>query len=257
MSAAEVTADAVPPSADDPIAAVELRRVAFALGTPQRAAHGTEAVREVVIVRVLGADGAAGWGECPTLAHAGYGHEHTAVAWRELTEVLAPSLVASATLPPGRPSMARAAVVDACTDRHLRRRGLALADVLGVAGHTVAGGVVLGIDASVDALVARAGAARAAGAALVKCGWHRGGPVPPTAVVDGLGAPVAADANGSFIPSTPELARLDAVGLAYLEQPVATLGPDGADLPRTPTPSTRAWDRRTTPGCGWRRPVAW
>lgn len=235
MSAAEVLADAARSSADDPIAAVELRRVAFALGTPQRAAHGTEAVREVVIVRVLGADGAAGWGECPTLAHAGYGHEHTAVAWRELTEVLAPSLVASETLPPGRPSMARAAVVDACTDRHLRRRGLALADVLGVAGHTVAGGVVLGIDASVDALVARAGAARAAGAALVKCkvapGWAE---VPLTAVVSAIDAPVAADANGAFAPSAPELARLDAVGLAYLEQPVATLGPDDADRLRTP-----------------------
>ncbi len=235
MSAAAVLADAARSTADDPIAAVELRRVAFALRTPQRAAHGTETVREVVIVRVLGADGAPGWGECPTLAHAGYGDEHTAVAWRELNDVLAPALVASGTLPPGHPSMARAAVVDACTDRRLRRSGLALAEVLGVAGHTVAGAVVLGIDASVDALVARAGAAWDAGAALVKCkvapGWAE---VPLTAVVSAIDAPVAADANGAFGPSAPELARLDAVGLAYLEQPMAMLGPDAADRLRTP-----------------------
>ena len=221
LAASLVAASRVDP--EDPITTVEVRRVALPLRVAHRAAHGTEAVREVLIVRVVGADGAEGWGECPTLASPGYGAMDTAGAWRAITGELAPAMLAAR--PVRGASMAVAALADACADRVLRRRGEALADVLGVAGAAVPTTAVLGLDDSVEALVERAGAALEGGAAMVKVkvrpGWST---EPVSGVATATGVVPAADANGSFDVGDEELAELARLGPAYLEQPCPAIG---------------------------------
>ncbi len=178
---------------------VRLHRVALPLRQPHVAAHGTEAVRDVVLVEWRAADGVVGWGECPTLGEPGYSGETTDTAWRALTT--------GGALGP----MATGALADARLDARLRDEGRSLAEHLGAAWQSVPTCTVVGLGAevpegdgpvklkvdpgSIDRLVA----ARAA--------WPA--------------RPMAADANGSFR-SPHELTRwLDDLGLLYLEQPFA------------------------------------
>ena len=59
---------------------VTLRRVRLPLVVPLRSAHGVEAVRDLVVVEVVAADGTSGWGECSALSRPTYTAEHVAGA---------------------------------------------------------------------------------------------------------------------------------------------------------------------------------
>lgn len=206
---------------------VGLWRVALPLVRAHRAAHGSEAVRELVLVEVQLADGTVGWGECSTLARPTYVAEHTAGAWAVLRDELAPALVA------GRPStvvghpMATAGIVTAATDALLRRVDRSLATELAALGGTnpvaevpttavVGRGTVEEVLAEVDE--------RRALASMVKC--KVGPDRRDRATVAAVRAAwpelaLAVDANGTL---DAEGARaFDDLGLAYLEQP---FGPD-------------------------------
>lgn len=67
-------------------------RLELPLIAPLRSAHGTEAVRDLILVRCrldrseTEGDPVEGWGECPTLRAEGYSPETTEVAWRSLVD---------------------------------------------------------------------------------------------------------------------------------------------------------------------------
>ena len=240
---------AATPNRADPLEAVEVRRVQLPLLRPHRSANSVETVRELLVVRVLGADGAEGWAEGPTLGAPGYVAETTQIAWDRLRTDLAPRLVAGdlaavdASSSVSEASMAGAALADALLDRSLRREGRSLASDLGVEGVAVDWCGVLGMtDEAEDPGELEAAALGALGdgcvavKAKVRPGWSE---VPvrrlATLVRQRPGATgahdpvdVHADANGSFDPGAPELAALDALGLGYLEQPCAP----GVEPPR-------------------------
>jgi O-succinylbenzoate synthase len=71
---------------------VELMWLDLHLRQPHRAAHGTEAARPVVLVRVVTPE-AEGWGECAALGSPTYRSEHAAGAWLVLRDHLVPRLV--------------------------------------------------------------------------------------------------------------------------------------------------------------------
>ncbi|MGZ4708819.1 MAG: enolase C-terminal domain-like protein, partial [Acidimicrobiales bacterium] len=217
--------------------AVELVRVRLPLRRALRSAHGVEEVREVVLVHVIAADGAEGWGECSALERPTYTAEYTDGAWAILRDVLAPAALGpvgskgSGATVVGHP-FASAALADAQLDARLRRSGRSL-----VSSHRsepdagLAWTAVLGIDAE-SALERRAIEARESGASALKVKVRpsagRGGRARVGALQVGL--PVAVDANGSFRGHEHELVdlaeQLAALGVdpdarrVYVEQPL-------------------------------------
>ena len=206
------------------VVAVELRRVRFALRAPLRSAHGTEAVRDLVLVCVERADGATGWGECSALARPTYSAEHTAGSWLVLRDELAPAALAGHdAVVVGHP-MAAAALAVARTDAALRSRGRRLVEYLGERhgrpADAVASTAVLGRHRSVDGLLAEVQARCDEGAAMVKLKVS-----PRPADLEAAAAvraawpdlALAVDANGTL--DRRSAGVLDGLGLAYIEQP--------------------------------------
>ncbi len=206
-----------------PPVAVRLVRVEVPLVVGHRSAHGTDRVRDVVLVEWHRADGTSGWGECPTVDQPGYSTETTDAAWRGLRDDLVPATLAGRTPRWGGLVAAAGALADARLDAWLRTVDRSLVTELGGVHRPLERCVVIAdLGADPAALARRAADAVEGGAAMVKVKIAPGVDVEPlTAVIATVGADrVAADANGSYA-DVAALAGVDALGLVYLEQPVA------------------------------------
>lgn len=203
---------------------VTLHRVRLPLVRAHRAAHGSEALREVVLVEVALDDGQVGWGECSTLARPTYSAEYTSTAWAVLREVLAPAVLAGEAPRVVGHRMAVAALASALADAVLRDVGRPLAQELAAHHGTspraaVPAGAVIG-RGTVDEVLEEVAAELGAGAALVKL---KVSPDPPDlAAAEAVRSTwpdvaLAVDWNGTADPTG--LRRLDGLGLAYVEQP--------------------------------------
>ncbi|MFP4511898.1 MAG: o-succinylbenzoate synthase [Acidimicrobiales bacterium] len=224
-----------------PLQRIELIRVCVPLVAPLVSAHGAEHDRWSILVRVIGGDDAEGWGECPALAAPTYTSEWHAGAWSVLLDHLGPAALA------GRPAgirghpMAASAIEGALVDLELRRRGISLADALGATQQRVATCAVLGVGTDIDRLLAEVRQRLDAGVRAVKLKVAPGWDADPLRAVREAWPDLwlAADANGSFGDAAPaELAWVDELGLAYLEQPLA---------PDELVASARLADRMRTP----------
>lgn len=231
---------------------IELVTVPMRLAIPLRSATARRVTRDVLLVHVR-ADEAEGWAECVAEPEPTYSSEFAAAAALVLRDHLLPCAWAGPTgdalaLGPhldavqGHP-MARAVLELAVLDAQLRAADRSLADWLGATATAVPAGAVLGLHDDVDDLLAEADAALAAGAARLRV---KIAPGRAAGHLDALRSHVGpdlllqADANGSFAEDDPELDRLDAVGLACLEQPLAP-----SDL----LGHARLADRLVTPIC--------
>lgn len=223
---------------------VVLWRLVVPLRNEHSASYGGSSHRDVIIVEVCGSDGVVGWGECPTFDRSGYVTETTETAWLDLRDRLVPmffegegddplafsagatAVIDSDDQRTGRPSAigpsaALAALRDAHLDNELRRLGRSLVDHLGVPVRPVERTVVIAaVGADADEIVRRGLNAVASGAALVKVKIAPGRDVEIVEAVAGEIGPsrVAVDANGSY-DSWQQLAVIDRLGLAYIEQP--------------------------------------
>ena len=172
--------------------------------------------RHVVLVGV-GQDGITGWGEAAP--YPGFTPETAEDVWATLAALGADLLYGRR---PDLPVTAAAAVDQARTDLAARRQGIPLWSYLGGSGRPSVACAAIGLQASPDRLIAQVGEVMAAGARQVKI------KIEPGRDVDYLMAvrerfpdlSVAADANGSYRSRDPALADLDALGLAYVEQPL-------------------------------------
>lgn len=240
------------------MASAELWAVELPFVQPVATAAGVHRSRPLLFVRLLGTAGGEpveGWGECAALADATY-DEDIDRAWFALEETLLPGLgelveagggilprlatltELRASAPDGR--MAFAALEMAVADAHLRADGRSLADVLDVAGTSVAVGAVVGKAPSEDELVHRVIALAEQGYRRVKLKIGPGWDVAPleavsTALSRGVwaggstnrsvpeGSPwvrLQADANGAYTEDDEDhLAELDRFDLLCLEQP--------------------------------------
>ncbi len=207
-----------------PLRSIELIRVCVPLVAPLESAHGVEHDRWSILVRVVGDDGAEGWGECPALAAPTYTGEWHEGAWTVLLNHLAPAALA------GRPAgvrghpMAVAAVETALVDLELARRGVSLASAIGATREAVPVCAVVGIAPTIDELLARVERAGTEGYQAVKLKIRDGWDLEPLRAVRGTwpALPLAADANGVYDRArATELApQVDELGLLYLEQPL-------------------------------------
>lgn len=211
------------------ISAAELVRVRMPLRRSLASAHGTETVREVVLVRLVADDGVEGWGECSALEAPTYTGEYTDGAWAVLRDHLVPPLLGrgpATAVVQGHP-MAVAAVGAAGLDLDLRRRGVSLATALGaVDGHGLAWTAVLGLPGRGESqLLLEAAAARAAGAGALKLKITPAcGPDLIAALLDAFpDGPLAVDGNGSFRGHEPELIEV--------AERLATSGSSGGEGP--------------------------
>lgn len=186
--------------------AVELVRVRLPLRRVLASGHGVESVREVVLVRVVGADGVEGWGECSALELPTYSSEYTDGAWAVLRDHLVPALLCGrGPVLRGHP-FASAALAFAVRDQRLRRADRPAA---APGGPGLAWTAVLGIPEG-DSAERDGALAVAAGASGLKVKIRPSGSQAwfGRLARGGGTLPVAVDANGGFRGHEPELVAL-------------------------------------------------
>jgi len=202
------------------------------LVVPFRASHGTESVRDVLLLRAITDEG-EGWGECCALGEPLYSSEYADGCEHVLRHHLlprlfaAPRLTADAVAEVLRPvhghRMAKAAIEMAVLDAELRARCQPFARHLGAVRDTVACGVAVGIQESVDELLDAVGGYVAEGYQRVKLkigpGWDVG---PVRAVRERFpDLTLQVDANAAYtLADARHLARLDEFDLLLIEQPL-------------------------------------
>ena len=215
---------------------MELRLVRLPLVRFFETSFGRVHDRTFILVRVEDG-GAEGLGECVADANPFYSAETTRTAWHVLEAFIAPVVLGRAFPHPrdvfpalaairGH-QMAKAAVEMAMWDLHARQQGVPLWRVLGgdaaVAAAGIASGVSIGIQDSLDELVERVGAERAAGYRRVKIKVKPGWDVAAVEAVRSRfdGVPLMVDANAAYtLDDAAHLARLDAYDLMMIEQPL-------------------------------------
>ncbi|MGH9362487.1 MAG: o-succinylbenzoate synthase [Thermoanaerobaculia bacterium] len=215
---------------------IVLRELRLPLKEPFRISSGVQQERRIVLVEVVGGDGVSGWGECTAGERPNYGPETADTAWLAMREWVAPRVLGRSFGEPGEihPAleenfrghhMAKGAIETAAWELAARLRGVPLARLLGGTRETIEVGISLGIQASPEALVEKAGAALARGYRKVKIKIAPGLDLPYLRAARealGPGAPLMADANNAYtLADADALAALDDLGLLMIEQPLA------------------------------------
>ncbi|MCS6844801.1 MAG: o-succinylbenzoate synthase [Caldilineales bacterium] len=208
---------------------------------PFETSFGREDTRPTILVAVEG-DGLVGWGECVAQAGPWYSYETIETAWHILRDVLAPLVLGWELRSPqeaaqrfrrvrGHP-MARAALENALWDLFAQAQGVSLAQLLAQASAVARGvvarsavpvGVSVGIEPTLDELLAQVEGYVAAGYGRVKLkikpGWD-------VAVVRAVrerwpDLPLQVDANSAYtLADAATLQALDQFDLLLIEQPL-------------------------------------
>lgn len=191
---------------------------------------------EHIVVRITDADGAVGWGEIASPSDPYYCPETVDTCLLVLRRYLAPALLDGEWGHPAQAGdvwarvrghrFAKAGLDMACWDLHSRRSGTSLADALGGRRSTIAAGVSLGIEPTVDALLVQVERHLTDGYRRVKLKIAPGWDTEPVQAVRAAhpDLDLQVDANGAYTEAPEHLAALrglDAHGLLLIEQPFA------------------------------------
>ncbi|MFC5679194.1 o-succinylbenzoate synthase [Aeromicrobium endophyticum] len=231
---------------------VELMHVSMPLVSPFRTSFGTQTTRDLLVLRVVAADGTEGWGECVTMADPVYSSEYVEGAADVLRRYLVPALAAGGDVDASRVAttlsrfkghrMAKGALEMGVLDAELRVEGRSFARELGAVHDTVPCGVSVGIMDSIPALLDAVGGYLDEGYVRIKLKIEPGWDVDPVREVRerfGDDVLLQVDANTAYtLADARHLARLDPFDLLLIEQPLEEediLGhADLARLIRTP-----------------------
>ncbi|NUV61134.1 o-succinylbenzoate synthase [Streptomyces sp. CAI-85] len=216
------------------LAEIELALVRLDLVHSFETSSHRKSYLEHIVVRATAEDGSVGWGECASPSDPFYCGESTWSCWQVLGEYLAPMLLGRAwdhpedaarlTAKVSGNHFARAGLDMACWDLYGQRRGEPLADVLGADADAVPAGVSLGIEPTIDALLAQVSRHVDDGYRRIKLKIRPGWDLEPVrAVQDAFpGVALQVDANTAYRPEQESvLAELDGRGLLMIEQPYA------------------------------------
>jgi o-succinylbenzoate synthase len=214
------------------IESVDLRLLRLPLVRFFETSFGRSYDRSFVLVTVHDG-GAAGWGESVAEAHPYYSAESTETAWHVLERYLVPRVLGVAIEHPREVwpllrqvrghRMAKAALEMAVWDLYARERGEPLARVLGGTRRSIASGVSIGIQDSVEELLERIAIERLAGYQRIKIKIKPGWDLDVVERVRRRFAdlPLMVDANAAYtLADADRLARLDAFDLMMIEQPL-------------------------------------
>jgi O-succinylbenzoate synthase len=188
--------------------------------------------RTFILVSVIG-DGVEGLGECVADADPFYSAETNVTAWHIIKDFIAPEVLGRTFSHPRDvfPALARirghhmakAAVEMAAWDLSAKQQHVPLARLLGGARHEIASGVSIGIQDSLEQLLAKIEVERAAGYRRIKIKIKPGWDVEAVEAVRGRFGAIAlmADANGAYtLADLDRLAALDRFDLMMIEQPL-------------------------------------
>src|SRR6185295_1718975 len=145
------------------IESIELREIRLRLVHFFETSFGRTVERRIVLVRVVDADGAEGWGECTAGEGPFYCEEWTETAWAVLKDYLGPMVlrrevesaadVFSLMKAVRGNRMAKAALETACWDLETKRAGVPLWRHLGGMRREIPCGVSIGIQDTIEALI--------------------------------------------------------------------------------------------------------
>lgn len=213
---------------------VELREIRLPLVHFFETSFGRTTERRIVLVRVVDADGAEGWGECTAGEGPFYCEEWTGSAWATLKSFLAPMVVnheverAAAVFSLMKAvrgnRMAKAALETACWDLEAKRANVPLWKHLGGVRTEIPCGVSIGIQDTPAALLEKIERELSAGYQRIKIkikpGWDR-------EIIEQVRArfpqiQLMGDANSAYTLEDVSLFRaLDEFDLMMIEQPLA------------------------------------
>ncbi|WP_037311604.1 o-succinylbenzoate synthase [Amycolatopsis orientalis] len=215
------------------LSGVELRRVRMPLVAPFRTSFGTQAERELLLVRAVTPSG-EGWGECVAMEAPLYSSEYNDAAEHVLRNHLIPELLRAGDLTAHKVTpllakykghrMAKAALEMAVLDAELRAHDRSFAAELGSTRDFVACGVSVGIMDSIPQLLDVVGGYLDEGYVRIKLKIEPGWDVEPVRRVRerfGDDVLLQVDANTAYtLGDAPLLARLDPFDLLLIEQPL-------------------------------------
>ncbi|MCS5713804.1 o-succinylbenzoate synthase [Herbiconiux sp. CPCC 205716] len=214
------------------VEAVELHRIAMPLVRPFETSFGRQSARDVLLVRVLTAQG-EGWGECVAMADPVYSSEYVEGAAAVIRDYLAPALLDARTVRAAEVTsvlgatvghrMAKAALEAAVLDAQTRAAGVSFGEYFGAVRPEVDCGVSVGIAPSIEALLDEVTEYAEAGYRRIKLKIKPGWDLEPVAAVRSMLGPDAllqVDANTAYtVADIDHLRGLDDFGLLLIEQP--------------------------------------
>ncbi len=168
------------------IDAVLLREINIPLVAPFQTSFGTTTDRRILLIEVR-SEGLTGWGECVAGEHPYFSEETIDTAWTIISTELAPLITGNELEQSGNVPrlfkqvrgnrMAKAAVENAIWDLEAQMRGVSLASMLGGTRDTIACGVSIGMQPTLDLQLAKIEKELAAGYQRIKLkckpGWDR------------------------------------------------------------------------------------
>lgn len=219
---------------DVPLATVEAFRIRLPLVHEFETSSHRKSYLEHIVVRIEAADGVVGWGEIASPTDPFYSSETVDTCWHVLQRYLAPALLAHQWSNPERADLAWARIRGhrfakagfdmACWDLACNRAGISLSRALGGTRTTAPAGVSLGIEPTIDDLLAQVSRHVGDGYRRVKLKIAPGWDVEPVREVRKAFPNLAlqVDANGAYteIPSHVQaLTSLNSYDLVLIEQP--------------------------------------
>jgi len=214
------------------IEAIILREIRIPLVRPFETSFGVTQERRVILAEVQ-SEGLSGWGECTAGEHPHFSEESTDTAWAVLVNELGPMLAAHSPEHGGEcpgifrrvrgNRMAKATLENAMWDLEAQRAGVPLAGLLGGVRTSIPCGVSLGIQPSVEDLMALIEKELASGYLRIKLKCKHGWDLKVFEQVRKRWPKIllSCDANSSYrLRDSDHLAEFDQFDLLMIEQPL-------------------------------------
>jgi o-succinylbenzoate synthase len=211
-----------------------LREIHLPLVEPFETSFGRVALRRILLVEA-DADGICGWGECTAGESPFYCYETVETAWHIMRDFLWTALRGREIESASRVhdllshvrghNMAKAALETALWDAEAKRENLPLAKLLGGTREEISCGVSIGIQPSLDTLIAKVASELAAGYQRIKIKIKPGWDVELVRAIRDRFPRIRlmADANSAYtLRDAALLKQLDAFYLIMIEQPLGS-----------------------------------
>lgn len=213
---------------------IELRHLKVPLKAPFETSFGQLTEKDCVLVIVHG-DGVTGYGESVAMPLPFYNEETTGTVWSTLESFVIPQLLGKSLEHPREVTtrlawirghrMAISALEGAVWDLYARQQKCSLSSLLGGTRSEIEVGVSIGIEPSVDTVVANVERFLAEGYKKIKIKIKPGFDVAPVRAIRerfGNNFPLMVDANSAYtLADIPLFKELDQYNLLMIEQPLA------------------------------------
>jgi o-succinylbenzoate synthase len=214
------------------VSKITLREIHLPLIAPFQTSFGITTLRRIPLVQVE-VDGVAGWGEVTAGEDPYYSYETVETAWHIIRDFLWPMLRGREFSSASEihdifshvrgHNMAKAGVETAIWGAEAKQKNLPLAKLLGGAREEISSGVSIGIQPSIDALIAKVEKELAAGYQRIKIKIMPGSDIEPARALRSRFPRIRlmVDANSAYtLADAPLLKKLDEFFLIMIEQPL-------------------------------------